>query len=106
MVSAQGLSGGQLQGSWTSDTVAQGIKGTSGGVVSQAEDGLPFLRRPQKPHGASATTALHRGGFQDLRGLRRSGKGRVPLISSGGNGSVLEEHEGSEVLLLCDHFGK
>lgn len=74
MVSAQGLSGGQLQGGWISDTVAQGIKGTSGG--SQAEDGLPFLRRPQKPHRTSATIALHRGGFQDLRGLRREREGQ------------------------------
>lgn len=91
----------QLQGGWISYVAAQGVKDTcrerGREKVSQAEDILPLMTR----HAASLVPHLFNKAFTETsQGSSGRGQGGVDFTSSSGNGKVLEEHEGLEILLF------
>lgn len=75
-----------------------------GAEREEAEDILPFMTWPQKSHRITSTTSrLFVSSSRHLKGpsgFKEWEAGRGRLRFSSGNGKVLEEHEGPEILLL------
>lgn len=88
---AQRPGGCQSAGCWDIPTFSEPGRGR-----------IAAMTWPQKSHCITSATSVLQGSYKYLLGgsSGAGGQGSVDFISSSGNGKILEDQEGSEILLL------